>query len=60
MSQELGISVASLNARTKKLEENGLIQLVKGKVLIQEEGFFKMQKEIEDYLDGYSKNKHGK
>ncbi len=60
MSDEIGICVRTLNRSIKKLEENGLIQLVKGKVPIQEEGFFKMQKAIEDYLDGYSKNKHGK
>ncbi len=47
MSDEIGICVRTLNRSIKKLEENGLIQLVKGKA-------------IEDYLDGYSKNKHGK
>ncbi len=60
MSDEIGISVRTLNRSIKKLEECGLIQLQKGKVLITEEGFSQMQKDIEDYLNGYTKAKRSK
>lgn len=55
MSDEIGISVRTLNRCIKKLEQSGVIQLQKGKVRMSEEGVLQMQKDIEDYLNGYSK-----
>lgn len=44
MSDEIGICVRTLNRSIKKLEENGLIQLVKGKVLIKRKDFLRCKK----------------
>lgn len=49
MSDEIGISVRTLNRSIKKLEQAGLIQLKKGKVMLTEDGCMQMKKDIESY-----------
>lgn len=58
MSDEIGISVRTLNRSIKKLEESRLIQIQKGKVMITEDSCLQMKTDIEDYLNGHSKTHH--
>lgn len=58
MADEIGISVRTLNRSIKKLEQDGLIRIQKGKVTVSEKGFLHMQKNLDDYLNGYSETHH--
>lgn len=58
MADEIGISIRTLNRSIKKLEQDGLIWIQKGKVTVTEKGFLHMQKNLDDYLNGYSETHH--
>lgn len=52
MSEEVGISVKTLNRNLKILEEMGFIQMKKGKVVITEKAYRQMKRYIEQYIYG--------
>lgn len=52
LSEEIGFSVKTLNRNIKKLQEDHLIQLDKGKILVTEEGYLHMKRQIGDYIYG--------
>lgn len=55
LSEEIGFSVKTLNRNIKKLKEDDLIQLQKGKIVITEEGYLRMKEHIGYYIDGKTK-----
>lgn len=52
ISEEVGISMKTLNRSIKKLEDMQLIQLNKGKVVITREQYLQMKAGIEYYING--------
>ena len=52
ISEEVGISMKTLNRNIKKLEEVNLIQLNKGKIVITKSQYMIMKKELEYYVNG--------
>ncbi len=52
LSEEIGFSVKTLNRNIKKLKEDGLIQIIKGKIVISEDGYLRMKQHIGYYIDG--------
>lgn len=55
ISEEIGFSVKTLNRNIKKLKEDDLIQIQKGKIVITEEGYIRMKNHIGYYIDGETK-----
>lgn len=52
ISEEVGISMKTLNRSIKKLEDMQLIQLNKGKIVITKEQYLQMKADIEYYVNG--------
>jgi CRP-like cAMP-binding protein len=52
LSEEIGFSVKTLNRNIKKLEEDDLISVKKGKIIIPEAGYLKMKQHIAYYING--------
>lgn len=52
LAEEIGFSVKTLNRSIKHLEEMGLIQMRKGKVVIPREGFYQMKTHVEHHVNG--------
>lgn len=52
LSEEIGFSVKTLNRNIKKLKEDGLIEIIKGKIVISEDGYLRMKQHIGYYIDG--------
>lgn len=52
ISEEVGISMKTLNRSIKKLEDMQLIQLNKGKIVITKEQYLQMKADIEYYVKG--------
>ena len=52
LAEEIGFSVKTLNRSIKHLEEMGLIQVRKGKVVIPREGFCQMKVHVEHHVNG--------
>ena len=52
ISEEVGISMKTLNRSIKKLEDMQLIQLNKGKIVIAKEQYLQMKADIEYYVNG--------
>lgn len=52
ISEEVGISMKTLNRSIKKLEDMLLIQLNKGKIVITKEQYLQMKADIEYYVNG--------
>ena len=52
ISEEVGVSMKTLNRSIKKLEDMQLIQLNKGKIVITKEQYLQMKADIEYYVNG--------
>ena len=52
ISEEVGISMKTLNRNIKKLEEMQLLQLNKGKIVISKEQYLQMKADIDYYVNG--------
>lgn len=52
LSEEIGFSIKTLNRNIKKLRDDNLILLDKGKIIITEEGYLQMKQHIGDYIYG--------
>lgn len=52
ISEEVGISMKTLNRSIKKLEDMQLLQLNKGKIVITKEQYLQMKADIEYYVNG--------
>ena len=52
ISEEVGISMKTLNRNIKKLEEMNLIQLNKGKIVITKRQYKIMKEDLEYYVNG--------
>ena len=52
LAEEIGFSVKTLNRSIQHLEEMGLIQVRKGKVVIPREGFYQMKTHVEHHVNG--------
>lgn len=52
LSEEIGFSIKTLNRNIKKLRDDNLIQLEKGKMIITKEGYLQMKQHIGDYIYG--------
>ena len=52
ISEEVGISMKTLNRDIKKLEEMQLLQLNKGKIVISKEQYLQMKADIDYYVNG--------
>lgn len=52
LAEEIGFSVKTLNRSIKKLEEMGILQLQKGKIHIEKEGYLQMKAYIEQCING--------
>lgn len=52
MSEEVGLSVKTLNRMIKTLEEAGFIQTKKGKVVVTEQDYQRMKEYIDQYIYG--------
>lgn len=50
ISEEIGLSVKTLNRNIKKLKEAEIIQMQKGKVVISEAGYLRMKEHIGNYV----------
>lgn len=54
LSEEIGFSVKTLNRNIKKLKEDDLIRIIKGKIVITEDGYLQMKQHIGYYIEGKS------
>ncbi|MDO5406861.1 MAG: Crp/Fnr family transcriptional regulator [Eubacteriales bacterium] len=52
LSEEVGLSMKTLDRSIKKLEEMGIIRIRKGKIVISREGYQSMKDYIEHYING--------
>ena len=52
ISEEVGISMKTLNRNIKKLEDMKLIRLNKGKIVITKEQYLQMKADIDYYVNG--------
>ncbi len=52
LAEEIGFSVRTLNRNIKKLEEMGMVQVQKGKVVITGDGYLQMAAHLDRYLNG--------
>ncbi len=52
LSEEIGFSVKTLNRNIKKLAEDDLISVRKGKIMITEKGYLTMKQHIAYYING--------
>lgn len=54
MAEEIGFSIKTMDRSIKKLEEEQLIRLVKGKIQVDEEGYHQMKEYLEECMEGRS------
>ena len=52
ISENIAVSVKTLNRGIKRLEDLRLIQIQKGKIVITREGYRKMKEYIERHING--------
>ena len=54
MAEEIGFSIKTMDRSIKRLEEDGMIRLEKGKIQIEEAGYLEMKEYIEQCIEGKS------
>lgn len=54
MAEEIGFSIKTMDRSIKKLEEDGMLRLEKGKIQVDEAGYLTMKNYIEQCIEGRS------
>ena len=54
MAEEIGFSIKTMDRSIKKLEEDGMLRLEKGKIQVDQSGYLEMKEYIEQCIEGRS------
>ena len=54
MAEEIGFSIKTMDRSIKKLEEEGMLRLEKGKIQVDQSGYLEMKEYIEQCIEGRS------
>ena len=54
MAEEIGFSIKTMDRSIKKLEEDGMLRLEKGKIRVDQSGYLEMKEYIEQCIEGRS------